>query len=168
MEIQKIFSEIDTEERIYSVLLSEEELALFSEISVELEQREFNSKAAKALNNKYLKGVAAKKSISVDPNSSEWKNRVRDFVRTDIRYPSGSREKFNKYLEDKAMGSASNLHLGGFTLRGRGYGKKEYKNVLLNEYDHDINNRLINDVGKRKTLVKAVKNDRERLAKHKQ
>lgn len=30
MEIQKIFSEIDTEEKLYSVLLSEDELALFS------------------------------------------------------------------------------------------------------------------------------------------
>jgi hypothetical protein len=32
MEIQKIFSEIDTGEKLYSILLSEEELALFSEI----------------------------------------------------------------------------------------------------------------------------------------
>ena len=43
MEIQKIFSEIDTDERIYSVLLNEDELALFSEI-----QKEFNSKDQKA------------------------------------------------------------------------------------------------------------------------
>ena len=31
MEIQKIFSEIDTDEKLYSVLMTEEELALFSE-----------------------------------------------------------------------------------------------------------------------------------------
>lgn len=43
MEIQKIFSEINTDEKIYSVLLNEEELALFSEI-----QKEFNNKAQKA------------------------------------------------------------------------------------------------------------------------
>lgn len=48
MEIQKIFSEIDTDERLYSVLLSDDELALFSEI-----QKEFNSKAAKERNNKW-------------------------------------------------------------------------------------------------------------------
>jgi hypothetical protein len=30
MEIQKIFSEIDTDERIYSVLMDEDELALFN------------------------------------------------------------------------------------------------------------------------------------------
>ena len=48
MEIQKIFSEIDTDERIYSVLMEEDELALFSEI-----QKEFNSKAAKERNNKW-------------------------------------------------------------------------------------------------------------------
>ncbi len=32
MEIQKIYSEVNTDERLYSVLLSEDELALFSEI----------------------------------------------------------------------------------------------------------------------------------------
>jgi hypothetical protein len=53
MEIQKIFSEIDTDEKLYSVLLSEDELALFSEISDEFEQREFNSKAQKALRKIY-------------------------------------------------------------------------------------------------------------------
>ena len=45
MEIQKIFSNIeDLEENLYSVLMSEEELSLFSEL-----QKEFNSKAQKAL-----------------------------------------------------------------------------------------------------------------------
>lgn len=136
--------------------------------SEEPKQKEFNSKAAKALNNKYLKEVATKKGISVDPNFSDWKHKVRESVRDDIAYPSGSREKFNKYLGDKAMGSASNLNLGrlSFNLLGRGNGKKEYKNALLNEYDHGINNRLIDDVRKRKTLVRGAKN--KRLAKHKQ
>ena len=32
MEIQKIFSEVDTDERLYSVLLTEDEVALFSEV----------------------------------------------------------------------------------------------------------------------------------------
>ena len=45
MEIQKIFSNVeDPEENLYSVLISEEELSLFSEF-----QKEFNSKAQKAL-----------------------------------------------------------------------------------------------------------------------
>ena len=45
MEIQKIFSNVeDPEENLYSVLMSEEELSLFSEL-----QKEFNSKAQKAL-----------------------------------------------------------------------------------------------------------------------
>ena len=41
MEIQKIFSEIDTDERLYSVLMSEEEIREFSEY---LEQKEYVSK----------------------------------------------------------------------------------------------------------------------------
>ena len=43
MEIQKIFSNVeDPEENLYSVLMSEDELSLFSEF-----QKEFNSKAQK-------------------------------------------------------------------------------------------------------------------------
>jgi len=53
MEIQKIFSEIDTDEKIYSVLLNEEELALFSEI-----QKEFSSKAQKARRAKFDTSIA--------------------------------------------------------------------------------------------------------------
>ena len=49
MEIQKIFSNVeDPEENLYSVLMSEEELSLFSEI-----QKEFSSKAQKARRRKY-------------------------------------------------------------------------------------------------------------------
>ena len=45
MEIQKIFSNVeDPEENLYSIIMSEEELSLFSEF-----QKEFNSKAQKAL-----------------------------------------------------------------------------------------------------------------------
>lgn len=44
MEIQKIFTDTEGYEKLYSVILSEEELTLFSEI-----QKEFNSKAQKAL-----------------------------------------------------------------------------------------------------------------------
>lgn len=45
MEIQKVFSNVeDPSENLYSVLMSEEELSLFSEI-----QKEFSSKAQKAL-----------------------------------------------------------------------------------------------------------------------
>lgn len=48
MKIQKIFSEVNTDEKLYSVLMSEEELSLFSEI-----QKEFNSKASKERNNRW-------------------------------------------------------------------------------------------------------------------
>ena len=51
MEIQKIFSEIDTDEKLYSVLLSEEELALFSVF-----QKEFG---------KYDKSLAQKQGKTV-------------------------------------------------------------------------------------------------------
>jgi hypothetical protein len=47
MEIQKIFSEVDTNEKLYSVLMSEEELALFSEIQKEFGFKEVLQKIAK-------------------------------------------------------------------------------------------------------------------------
>ena len=48
MEIQKIFSELGGEEKLYSVSLDETEMILFSEF-----QKEFNSKAQKALRKKW-------------------------------------------------------------------------------------------------------------------
>lgn len=57
MEIQKIFSEIDTDERIYSVLLSEGELALFSEIQKEEMSEEDYNKVNDKMIKKALKGL---------------------------------------------------------------------------------------------------------------
>ena len=48
MEIQKVFSDVSNEERLYNILMSEDEMALFSEF-----QKEFNSKAQKARRRKY-------------------------------------------------------------------------------------------------------------------
>ena len=58
MEIQKIFSEIDTNEKLYSVLMSEEELALFSEIQKEFGLREIVEKIAKTPEGKRLISTA--------------------------------------------------------------------------------------------------------------
>ena len=46
MEIQKIFSEIDTDERLYSVLMSEEELSLYSEMIETLYSEEESQKSS--------------------------------------------------------------------------------------------------------------------------
>lgn len=44
MEIQKIFSDMYGEERLYSVLMTEDEVALFSEVMEEIEEAEEASK----------------------------------------------------------------------------------------------------------------------------
>lgn len=53
MEIQKIFSDMYDDERLYSVLLTEDEMdlyqAIFSEMEEEIEEPKKGSKAAKAL-----------------------------------------------------------------------------------------------------------------------
>lgn len=59
MEIQKVFSNIeDPEETLYSVLMNEEELSLFSEL-----QKEFNSKSMKALRNVWESAAGQKAGI---------------------------------------------------------------------------------------------------------
>ena len=57
MEIQKIFSEIDTNEKLYSVLMSEDELALFSEIQKEEMSEEDYNKVNDRITKKSLKGL---------------------------------------------------------------------------------------------------------------
>ena len=49
MEIQKIFSDMYGEERLYSVLMTEDEVALFSEIQKEFGWKEAVRKAAKSI-----------------------------------------------------------------------------------------------------------------------
>ena len=67
MEIQKIFSNVeDPEENLYSVLMSEDELSLFSEI-----QKEFNSKAQKALRKAWDVKNANKIKEALDPQYFE-------------------------------------------------------------------------------------------------
>lgn len=58
MEIQKIFSEDNGEERLYSVLLDDIEMELFSEF-----QKEFNSKSMKALRNVWESAAGQKAGI---------------------------------------------------------------------------------------------------------
>ena len=74
MEITKIFSNIeDPEENLYSVLMSEEELSLFSEL-----QKEFNSKAQKALRKAWdIKNANKVKEVFDDVPQYFEKNKVR-------------------------------------------------------------------------------------------
>ena len=66
MEIQKIFSELGGEERLYSVLLDETEVALFSEF-----QKEFNSKAQKRLRRYHDYKVGQARIDRIHPESAE-------------------------------------------------------------------------------------------------
>lgn len=53
MEITKIFSDNQDNERLYTVLMNDDELRLYGEF-----QKEFNSKAAKERNRKYFKSIS--------------------------------------------------------------------------------------------------------------
>ena len=58
MEIMKVFSDSYDEERIYSVLMNEEELALFSEI-----QKEFSNATNKALKKAWVKSQGGRQAL---------------------------------------------------------------------------------------------------------
>ena len=64
MEIQKIFSEIDTDERLYSVLMSEEEVALFSEMIEELQMYSDKKKDEPKLKTGDKIGIWAQKHLN--------------------------------------------------------------------------------------------------------
>ena len=81
MEIKRIHNEVNTEEKLYSVLMNEDELALFSEI-----QKEFNSKAAKERNAKFFeeKGKEFFKKLMKEGNldGEELSNSITDAENT--------------------------------------------------------------------------------------
>jgi len=131
------------EERLFSTneVISEEAY---------LGQREFNSKAAKALNNKYLKRVASKtgipvyeakgfKTVEMDPSKWKRKARVNNEIYTTSEVmgkPQNLREEFNDVITTRPhAGSASS-----------DFGIKKYKKgaLTLEDYDHAV--RPINDI----------------------
>ena len=50
MEIVKVFSEVDTEEKLYSVLMDEDEILLFSELQKEFARRDYAGLSKEAAN----------------------------------------------------------------------------------------------------------------------
>lgn len=86
MEIQKIFSEIDTDEKLYSVLLSEEELALFSEIQREYS---FNFNIRKLGRNLRVAKEdlvsSSKSALGMQLNPTDVKSMARQMTMRDLR-----------------------------------------------------------------------------------
>lgn len=117
MEIVKIFSEVDTDERLYSVLMTEEELSLYSD----LEERMFNSKAQKILREKFETKVGknimkdyGSLNFGVSPESlNKYRSVARDHLKnSDIIGPlRGVNKKINlKAWELKNLGGSPRDH----------------------------------------------------------
>ena len=132
------------------------------------EQREFNSKVAKALNNKYLKEVAARnkvpvyksegfKTVEIDPKT--WKNKARgeSDYETSIKFHN-NKERFNRFINYKSGYPNASSDLINED-------KKLLKKYHKTEYDHGVDKDFINDIADRKFLVTRAK--KERLAKNK-
>lgn len=142
---RKVFSTYINEETGEEKLFSTTEI--ISEESY-LEQREFNSKAAKVLNNKYLKQVAAKNGIPVYESSKgfrtveidpkQWKKRARfenKFKRDD--------NIANTIINSKVDSSSASYIEPGFDKL-----KRFHKRLNLEKYDHG-NNELVLDKSSR-------------------
>ena len=151
MEIQKIFSELGGEEKLYSISLDETEMILFSEF-----QKEFNSKAQKALRHKVEmqqgKEIIERNSNGFVPEDKRFYKKVaRDSNKADIIRerleldPAGKQltksEILHSSINSKGMGNGS-LASGSRLMNGdtsslinRGRGIK--KNLLKGDsYDH--------------------------------
>ncbi len=96
------------------------------------EQKEFNSKAAKALNNKYLKQIAAKKNIPVYKSEGYRTVEVEPHIwKNDARFNSRRPEdNFNNYLNAKILPGNSSSNTIGFN-------KKKSRLRDLKNYDHN-------------------------------
>ena len=171
----RLFSEI-SEEVLYSVLMDEEEYDLFSEL-LYIQQREFNSKAAKLLREKALKRAAGNfkipvyeakgfKTAEIDPKI--WKHNVRrELNRSSTRFNNKTRtyynrnydnfnpvDEFTSRIEYKATsGSASSRRLNR--------NKRLSKKYDLERYDHDVSN-IGRNPDSRRWIVEDVR--RSRLA----
>ena len=181
MELQdRLFSE-NTGEVLYSVAMTEEEYDLFSEFS-SLEQREFNSKAAKALKDKYLKMAAGDlnipiykskgfKTVEIDPRT--WKKSIRDELKSEFNGfdnktrkhksltltedPLTDLDRFNSSISDRSSRwSASEYQ--PFSNKS----KKFYKNANLEHYDHGVKARYRGDGNIDRILVERAKAERLR------
>ncbi len=117
MEIQKIFSEIDTDERLYSVLIDEEEYSLYSDL---LEEREFGrvqeyKAAKKAFQSRARLEMAKKelKEMGSKPGDFSW-----NAVVNNPNNPNGARRITARsnmwngtYAEDKGLSKVGELNL---------------------------------------------------------
>lgn len=114
MEIQKIFSNTENEEEnLYSVLMTEDEVVLFSEF-----QKEFNSKAQKALRRKFDTEVG--KSFNPKSNSGVALRFGRKTLRGE-NYHSG----VHRDVTGKIVGNGADKYYGNgindlISRRGRG------------------------------------------------
>ena len=129
----------------------------------EPEQKEFNSKAAKALNNSYLKKIAAKNEIPIyEPKGfrtieTDWKFKARHINKYGS-FAGGKKEKisdivkFNDSITNKPIGSSASYRPSPFH-------KDKIRNGSLEEYDHGGTIHTPKSI--RKKLVKKAKEQRE-------
>lgn len=98
MEIQKIFSEIDTDEKLYSVLMDEDELDLFSEIQREFSRKDYDGLSKKnAERLKKSRDEMAKKLLEARKRANE------SFAKNGNLGARNMRHSFNRnVMEDSA------------------------------------------------------------------
>ena len=133
MEIQRIYSEVDTEERLYSVLMNEEELALFSEYQKEFARKDYEGLSKKnAEKLKKFRDEMAKNLLEARKRANE------SFAKNGNLEARNMRHSFNRnvmedgtafqreiLLKNHKLMKRGKIALGVAATAGLGYGAKK-------------------------------------------
>lgn len=103
MEITKIFSDNQDNERLYTVLMNDDEMRLYGEF-----QKEFNSKAAKERNRKYFLNMSSGPKMSSDIDLSLARKLNKKYSPEDLKIAGDIGINKARMIENRLQKSANN------------------------------------------------------------
>lgn len=103
MEITKIFSDNQDNERLYTVLMNDDELRLYGEF-----QKEFNSKAAKERNRKYFLSKSSGPKMSSNVELSLARKLNKKYSPEDLKIAGDIEANKNRMIENRLQKRANN------------------------------------------------------------
>lgn len=172
MEIQKVFSNIeDPEENLYSVLMTEDEVALYSEFSDKMSDEEYKAAGKKiskdvskvgagigtALVSAPASGFLAAMAVEDNSAAKRWARMAKN-SRGSMEYKKGDRHAFAKLDVNKSrklakrakLKGAASIASGAAALGGLTYAGKKLHDIYKQEKDPRFSKRLQEDLNKNK------------------
>ena len=171
MEIMKIFSDTEGSERLFSVLMTEEEVALFKEFSDKMSDEEYKDAGKKiskdvskvgagigtALVSAPASGFLAARAVEDNSAAKRWA-RMAKKSRGSMEYKKGDRHAFAKFDVNKSrklaksakLNGAASIALGAAAIGGLTYAGKKLHDIHKQEKDPRFSKRLQEDLDKNK------------------